>query len=335
MAQTRPSVTSRAVRLDPTTPVLQGRRRRAYVLAAVVLTLTSGYALRTSAQEARFSTTAELVVLHVNVRDRDGGFISDLPPQSFSVLEDLKPQQVTLFVDDDAPVTVGLVIDNSTSMRENRALVIAAAEEFAKAGHARDEVFALAFNEYVAAVLPETSPFTSDATVLGDALTSAISARGTTAFFDAVIAGLAYAERGTHPRKVLVVISDGGDNASEATFDTVVARAQASNATIYTVVLADPLDPTSNPGRMARLARVSGGETFRPRSAADISRVLQTIARDIRHTYTLGYTPAAAPDGTFRSVRVLVTPPDRRRAIVRTREGYLAAAPAGGTHGTP
>lgn len=298
--------------------------------------MAAGYAVTSAGQEARFRTTAELVVLHVNVRDRDGGFISDLPEDSFAVLENLQPQQVTLFVDDDAPVTVGLVIDNSTSMRENRALVIAAAEEFAKAGHPRDEVFALAFNEHVAAVLPDTSPFTSDPAALGGALTRAISARGTTAFFDAVIAGLAYAERGTHPRKVLVVISDGGDNASVATFDSVITRTQASNATVYTVVLADPLDPTSNPGRMARLATVSGGETFRPRSAADISRVLQTIARDIRHTYTLGYTPAMAPDGTYRRVRVLVTPPDKRRVVVRTREGYLAGAPtteaAHGTH---
>jgi Ca-activated chloride channel family protein len=144
---------------------------------------------------------------------------------------------------------------------------------------------------------------------------------------DAVASGLAYGARGTHARKVLVLISDGGDNASATTFDAVVTRAQASNATIYAVVLADPLDPDANPGRMATLARATGGETFRPHTADEISRVLQTVARDIRHTYTLGYTPSRPPDGTFRRVRVIVSPPDGRRVVVRTREGYLATRP--------
>jgi VWFA-related protein len=302
---------------------------------ALILTII-GSTVGLARQHATFGTTSELVVLHVNVRDREGGFVTDLPQRAFSVFEDLRPQTLRLFVDDDTPVTVGLLIDNSISMRESRELVVAAAGAFARSGHAEDEIFALAFNEHVAPVLPPTAPFTSDATILAAALHDAISARGKTAFFDATIAGLAYAERGRHPRKVLVVISDGGDNASATTFDAVVTRAQESNATIYTVVLADPLDPEANPGRMATLARISGGETFTPRSAREISGVLQAIARDIRHTYTLGYTPDKAPDGTFRRVRVIVTPSDGRRLVVRTREGYLAARPTGDeTHGAP
>jgi VWFA-related protein len=243
------------------------------------------------------------------------------------VLEDLRPQAIGLFVNEDTPVTTGLLIDNSISMRENRDLVIAAAVGFAQAGHERDQIFALAFNEFVAPVLQADAPFTGDAVVLEHALKRSISARGKTALFDAVISGLAYAARGTHPRKVLVVISDGGDNASEATFDAVIRHAQTSNATIYTVTLDDPLDPGANPARMAELARVSGGEAFRPRSRNEVARVLQQIATDIRHTYTLGYTPARPPDGTFRSVRVIVSPPERQRVIVRTRGGYLAALP--------
>jgi Ca-activated chloride channel family protein len=313
---------------DQTTRVPPGPRRLLYLWVPLILTVTAG-ALVASRQEPRFSTTSDLVVLHVNVRDRDGGFISDLPQQAFAVFEDLRPQPLSLFVNDDAPVTVGLVIDNSISMRENRLLVIAAAEEFARSGHARDEVFALAFNEHVSPVLPPGTPFTGDSSTLGAALTGAITAQGKTALFDAVLAGIAYADRGTHPRKVLVVIGDGGDNASTATFDATVKAVQTSNATIYTVVLADPLDPEANPGRMARLARVSGGETFRPRSAEEISRVLQSVARDIRHTYTIGYTPDRAADGTYRRVRVIVTPPDSRRVVVRTREGYVADEPMG------
>jgi Ca-activated chloride channel family protein len=319
---------------DQTTRAPLGSGRLARLLSSLVMLLAAaGIGAR---QEPTFVSRSELVVLHVNVQDRDGGFVSDLAREAFAVFENLRPQQVSLFASDDAPVTVGLVIDNSISMRQNRELVIAAATEFARAGHAGDEVFALAFNEHVVPVLPRDTPFTSDASVLSNALTRAISARGKTALFDAVTSGLAHAGRGTHPRKVLVVISDGGDNASASTFDAVVTQVQASNATIYTVVLADPLDREAKPERMATLARVSGGETFTPRSAQDISRVLQMIARDIRHTYTLGYTPLKAPDGTFRRMRVIVTPPDGRRVVVRTREGYLAAHPVGdGTHGTP
>lgn len=318
---------------DRTARAPRGPRRLARLLPGLIM-LLAAVAIG-ARQNPTFISRSELVVLHVNVQNRDGGFVSDLPRHAFAVFEDLQPQQVSLFVDDDAPVTVGLLIDNSISMRQNRDLVIAAAAEFARAGHARDEVFALAFNEHVVPVLPPGTPFTSDPSVLGSALPAAISARGKTAFFDAVTSGLAYAAKGTHPRKVLVVISDGGDNASASTFDAVVARAQASHATIYTVVLADPLDPEANPERMATLARVSGGETFTPRNANEISRVLQTIARDIRHTYTLGYTPLKPPDATFRRVRVIVTPPDGRRVVVRTREGYLPARPVGDqTHGT-
>jgi VWFA-related protein len=274
-----------------------------------------------------FSATADLVVLHVNVQDRDGGFVSDLPADAFAIFEDGTPQQIDLFVNQDSPVSTGLLIDNSISMREARDLVITAAIEFVRAGHERDELFALAFNERVAPVLPPDAPFTNDPATLGGALTRAIVARGRTALFDAIMAGLAYAGRGSHPRRVLVIISDGGDNASSTSFDDVIRAVQASNVTIYTVALVDPLDRDANPGRMARLAEVSGGETFRPRSPRQVVGVLQEIARDIRQTYTLGYSPARPADGAFRRVRVIVTPPDDERLVVRTRGGYLAEKP--------
>jgi Ca-activated chloride channel homolog len=278
-------------------------------------------------QDPTFTSRAELVVLYVNVRDRSGGFVTGLPAKAFAVLEDLRPQHLSLFVNEDTPVTTGLLIDNSISMRANHELVIAAAVEFAQSSHERDEIFALAFNEDVRPVLGAEAPFTNRPDVLKAALTTAISARGRTAFFDAVVSGLAYATRGTHPRRVLIVIGDGGDNASTATFADTIRQAQASNTTIYTVTLADPLDPDANPGRMAQLATLSGGETFKPRSRHEVASVLQRIARDIRHTYTLGYSPTKALDNTFRRLRVIVTPPEGQRLVVRTRGGYLAARP--------
>jgi VWFA-related protein len=277
-----------------------------------------------SSQPPTFTSSADLVVLHVSVQDRDGGYVSDLSQDAFAIFEDGLPQTIAQFVNQDTPVTVGLLIDNSISMRESRELVIAAAAEFADAGHPNDERFALAFNEHVVPVLPESAPFTSDTAVLRSALGRAIIARGRTALFDALVAGLSYAERGAHQRRVLVAISDGGDNASETTFDHAIRRAQASNVVLYTVTLVDPLDREANPARMERLAEATGGLNYRPRSRTQVSAMLQRIARDIRHIYTLGYTPRHAPDGQFHTVRVVVQSPDRRRLVVRTREGYLA-----------
>jgi Ca-activated chloride channel family protein len=213
-------------------------------------------------------------------------------------------------------------------MQPNRDRVIAAAAAFAESSHPSDELFALAFNDSVRAALPPTAPFTSDVAVLQDALTKTIRAYGRTALFDAIAAGLDYLGRGRHERRVLVIVSDGGDNASQATFEEVVTKTQASNAVIYTVALMDPVERDANPGLLRRIARANGGEAFAPRKADDIHEVLQHIARDIRHTYTLGYVSTnSARDGALRQIRLIVQSPDRRRLVVRTRSGYLAGLP--------
>lgn len=274
-----------------------------------------------------FKGTADLVVLHVNVQDARGGWIGGLGKSAFGVFENSRPQEVTFFATEDSPVTVGVLIDNSISMRTNRDLVVAAAKEFARVSHAEDELFAIAFNEFVAPVLPAHEPFTQDSVVFGRALDASISARGKTAFFDAMTMGLSYAAKGSHQRKVLVVISDGGDNASSGTFDEVLHAARAANVVIYGVGLVDPLDPDAKPERLRTLAQITGGELFMPKSQKDIAPMLTRIAADIRHTYTVGYVPATPPDGKFRNLRVVVTPPAGRRVVVRTRAGYTADAP--------
>lgn len=302
---------------------------RALHLLLPALVLGSLPSLQTRAQEpapAAFVARTELVVLHVNVQDADGGWLFGLPASAFRVLEDNRPQVISHFVADDSPVTVGLLIDNSISMRESRDRVIAGATAFAEAGHPDDEIFALAFNEEVVPVLPSTEPFADSPTTLRNALTDAISARGRTALFDAISAGYAYAERGRHARKVLVVISDGGDNASRHTFDALVRDARASDVVIYGVALVDPLDGTARPDRLAELARLTGGAFHRPRDANQVAAVLRRVAEDIRRTYTVGYAPTRALDGSYRAVRVVVSPPDKRRVSVRTRSGYLAKA---------
>jgi VWFA-related protein len=272
-----------------------------------------------------FSTDSELVVLQVAVTDRRGVHVDGLTQDAFAVLEDGTPQVVRFFADTDTPVTVGLLVDSSGSMHANRRLVIAGAASFAGASHPEDEIFALAFNETVRPALPASMPFTNDSTILRSALEQAISARGRTALYDAISAGVDYLSRGTRQRKVLVVLSDGADNASRTTREAAVRRAQASNAAIYTIAVEDPAARDTNPKLLKELAQESGGEAFRPDDPAEIARAFDRIARDIRHTYTLGYIPSnPVHDGAFRKVRVVVTAPAGRPLVVRTRAGYVA-----------
>jgi VWFA-related protein len=153
-------------------------------------------------------------------------------------------------------------------------------------------------------------------------LSDRILPRGRTALFDAIVQGLTYADAGMHERKVLIVISDGGDNASQASFDDVLRQAQRSNALIYAVLVRDPLDTEAKPDRLKRLVQQSGGEVFAPRDVRDMPEVLAHVARDIRSMYTLGYSPADDKGPGLRRLRVRVTDPDGTSLRVRTRDGY-------------
>ena len=276
-----------------------------------------------------FSADTELVVLQVTVTDGKGAFIEGLPAEAFSIVEDGQAQTLRLFADTDTPVTVGLLVDSSASMHSSRRLIIAGAAAFAAASHPQDEVFALAFNEDVTAALPPSAPFTSDSAVLEAALERSVNARGRTALYDAISLGVDYLSRGNRERRVLIVLSDGGDNASRATRTAAVRKAQASNAVIYTVALIDQLSRDANPALLEELAQASGGESFRPVDPRGIADALGQIARHIRHGYALGYASTnPAHDGAFRRIRVVVTAPPGRRFVVRTRAGYVAGSPA-------
>jgi len=277
-------------------------------------------------QQPLFTTQSDLVVLNLSIKDKKGGYVQDLTAPAFAVFEDKQIQPISFFISQDAPVTVGLVVDSSGSMSANRELVIAAATSFVETSNPKDEIFALAFNDTVSAVLPENAPFTADPDTLRRAMTAAIVTQGRTALYDALASGLDYLARGTRERKVLIVVSDGGDNASRTTAREIWTQTQASNVVVYTVALVDDTDRESNPKALKRLADASGGEAFRPRSIRDVADVLRRIATDIRHAYTIGYVPTNAEhDGTFHTVRVVVRPPDGRAITVRTRTGYVAA----------
>ncbi len=294
--------------------------------AVLLLALAGGVTAGQGQEKPLFTTNSELVVLHVTVKDKRGSYVSNLPAEAFGVIEDGRAQTVRVFTDTDTPATVGLLIDSSASMYSNRQVVIAGATAFAEASQPGDEFFALTFNEEVHPALPPAAPFTSDSGVLRVALERDINGRGQTALYDAMLAGLEYLEHGSRERKVLILVSDGGDNASRrATRERVIRTAQASNAVIYTIELVDPAGSGGNPSLLKELAQASGGEAYRPRDPHAIVGVLREIAQSIRHTYMVGYTSTnTARDGAFRRVRIVVAAPPGRPLVARTRTGYLA-----------
>jgi Ca-activated chloride channel family protein len=269
------------------------------------------------------SASTELVVLPVTVTDRRGGLVSDLPRDRFTVFDNGRRQDVALFTNEDIPVSVGLVLDNSGSMRGKLGEVVAAALAFAGASNPDDELFTLEFSDDVKDALPGRRLLANDITGLRLALTALVPA-GRTALYDALIAGLDRLSEGTRARRVLVLISDGGDNASASTLREVLARARASNVTIYTIGVYERDDPDANARVLKSIAETTGGERFLPESPGPLLSDCQRIAREIRSGYTIGYVPPDR-DGTFHHVRVQVDASDGRKLNVRTRPGYFAA----------
>lgn len=293
----------------------------------IVALLTLSLLGQVPQERAAFSSRTELAVLHVSVLDRRAGFVPGLPREAFTVEENGRPQPIAFFENDDSPVTVGLVIDNSGSMQPRRDAVIAASMAFASSSHPADEMFTINFNERVWPGLPPGRAFTSDLSELRDALGRS-GARGQTALFDGIDAALRHLAQGRKPRKVLVVISDGGDNASKAKFSDVLEAALRTDVVIYTIGLHDPNDRDAKPGLLRELADVTGGEAFFPMDNESVTPVLERIARDIRASYTIGYAPPAAAPDMRRKVKVDVKAPEHRKLKVRVRSTYVGAGEA-------
>jgi Ca-activated chloride channel homolog len=286
----------------------------------------------------RISVDVNMVVLHATVSDRKGHPVSGLRQDDFQVFQDGVAEHIGLFLHEDVPVTVGLVVDHSGSMKTRLPEVVAAADTFARASNPGDQIFVVNFNERVSLGLPAGITFTADAPELESAI-SRTAAGGKTALYDAIIESLQQLKMGNRDKKVLIVISDGGDNASKHNLPEVMKMAEESSAIIYAIGLFDEDDPDRNPKALENLARATGGEAFFPRETDAVVGICERIARDIRTQYTLGYTPAPAPaKGTYHTILVLARARHRGRLFVRTRAGYMTAAnmPAGGqtTEGT-
>jgi Ca-activated chloride channel family protein len=272
----------------------------------------------------RISVDVNLVVLNATVRDRQGRLVSDLREQDFEVYEDRVRQPLRLFRHEDIPVTVGLVVDHSGSMRPKLADVTAAARSFARSSNPEDQMFVVNFNEYVTLGLPGAVRFTNSAEELERAI-SRTAASGRTALYDAISTALERLQAGGREKKVLIIISDGGDNASSRSLDQVLQMAERSSALVYTIGIFDDDDEDRNPGVLKRLALETGGEAFFPEQLKDVVANCERIARDIRNQYTIGYASTnASQPGAYRAIRVTAGAKGHGKLFVHARAGYIA-----------
>lgn len=269
-----------------------------------------------------FRSETRLVVLHASVVDKDGKLVTDLPKESFNVFENDVKQEVKLFRREDVPVSLGLIIDNSGSMRDKRRDVEAAALSLVKQSNPEDEVFIVNFNDEAYLDVP----FTNDVKKLEEGLTR-IDSRGGTAMRDALGMSIDHlVEKAKKDKKVLLVVTDGNDNTSAMTLEKLVQKAIQSEVLIYGVGLLDQehrREKKRAQRSMDTLAAASGGLAYYPKENEEVEAICDRVAHEIRNQYVIAYSPTNQElDGSYRRIRIDVK--GRGRLTVRTRTGYYA-----------
>lgn len=269
----------------------------------------------------------DLVTLTLTVTDLYGRYVSGLSKNAFTIMDNNKEQEVTFFSDSDAPVSVGILFDVSGSMSgEKIKKARTALERFVGLSHPSDEYFLIAFNDRAELLLDRTR----DGDAVLKKLTFVKPARNT-ALYDAVYLGLERVTRGAHQKRALIVISDGQDNSSRYNFGEVRRLMKESDVVTYSVGILDRGDSgqlgMQGQAFLDELSSVSGGKSFYPTSSVEMDEMFERIALELRHQYSIGYTPTDfKPDGKWRKVRVKVKPPrGMPRLTVRSREGYYAS----------
>src|SRR5581483_4064284 len=295
------------------------------LFAATLLTSLCSWGQRAEESGAVFRSDTRVVDLHATVVDKNGHLITNLPKEAFTVYENGVAQQIRSFKREDVPVSLGLIVDNSGSMRDKRAKVEAAALTLVKDSNPQDEVFVVNFNDEAYKDLPKGKDFTSDIKEMEEALTR-IDSRGGTAMRDAIQLSIDHLKKAHKDKKVLVVITDGNDNSSRISLEALVKNAQQSGVLIYSVgLLSEEEHREAKQAQRAlhMLADATGGETFFPKEVSEVERLAHQVAHDIRSQYSIVYAPAnQSMDGTFRRIKVTAKGPGA--PTVRTRSGYYA-----------
>jgi VWFA-related protein len=295
-------------------------------LAAIIALVLGGRVIAAqehAAEDYTITATADYVLLDVSVTRAHGSFVSNLQRSNFTVLDDGRPVEIRDFITSDAPVALGLVVDNSGSMIPKRPDVIAAGLAFVRESNREDQFFIVNFNDSVVRGLPPETPFTDNLLLLHDALYFGRPS-GRTALYDAIAYSLRHLKLSHLQRRTLIVVSDGRDNESKLRFPDLLSRVESSQATIYTVGL---YDPTENFDRHAlrKIAKITGGEFFEPKEISEVGPIFDRISQDIRHRYTLGFVPDEITDKKqVRTIKVIVKGVEPKINVL-TRTQYSTA----------
>jgi len=267
-----------------------------------------------------FKKEVEEVVLHATVSDNKNHVVMNLGKGDFSVLENNQPQTITSFRHEDIPVAMGIIIDNSGSMREKRDKVNKAAVNLVRSSNPQDQVFVVNFNdEYYL-----DQPFTNNINLLREALEK-VEARGGTALYDAIVASADYEKKQARlQKKVLFVVTDGEDNASQETLEKAVRRLQEENGpTVYAIGLLGEERARRARRALETIAEKTGGMVFLPKTLDEVDEISRSVAHDIRSQYTIGYKPSTPKSvGGYRTIRVEAHAKGYKQLTVRTRSGY-------------
>jgi len=271
----------------------------------------------------------DLITLTVTVTDTYGRYVSGLNKNAFSVFDEKQPQEITFFSDDDSPVSVGVIFDVSGSMSGDKIKRARdALGKFIQTSHDSDEYFLIAFNSRAQLLLDKTR----DGNAVLDKLTF-VETKNQTALYDACYLGVEKVQRGVHPKRALLLISDGQDNDSRYTFNELRKLLKESDVVLYGIGILSGSDAGSSMGMegqgvLDELAGVSGGKAFFPRSAAEMDDIFEQIALELRHQYSIGYKPESfTNNGKWHKIKVKVTPPrGLPRLFVRSKDGYYATS---------
>jgi len=271
--------------------------------------------------EAVFRSDTRLVEVHATVTDQSNQLITDLQKSDFKIFENDVEQEIKVFRHEDAPISLGLIIDKSASMVPRRAQVAAAALKLVQLSNKDDEVFIMAFNDMPTLV----QDFTHDVGKLRESFNK-IDSTGATAMRDALLLGIDHLKRvAANDKKVLLVVTDGEDNSSVSSLDRLVRASQQAGVLIYSIgLLAQETERSATLAKrdLNALTMATGGEVFYPKDVSEVDGIAEHVAKDLRNQYTIAYNPTNdAQDGTFRKIKVTVSRPD---AKVTTRSGYFA-----------
>jgi Ca-activated chloride channel homolog len=267
-----------------------------------------------------FKKQVQEVVLHATVVDEAGRPVTGLDRSAFSIYVNGSPEPITSFRQEDVPVAIGIVVDNSGSMRDKREQVSEAVLNLIHASNPQDEVFVVNFNQtpYL------DQDFTSDVKLLQAALHQ-VSTRGSTALYDAVVASAVHLQNNPRlSKKVLLVITDGQDNMSQQTLQEAIRKLQPNKGeTVYAIGLTDQGLTRSGREALQDLASSTGGVAFFPENLGEVNSITRSVAHDIRSQYTLAFQPGnpSAQKG-YQAIRVEAKGPNKSRLTVRTRTGY-------------